>query len=132
MSVGDPMHDDLRAISVRQPWPELIARGVKTLEIRSWSTAYRGPLLIVSGVARHALGPRDVDGPRGCAIVLVDLVDVRLATPEDAAECGGLAPEAGSFAWVLANARRVETLPVVGRLGLFSPPPGVVARILAA
>lgn len=122
----------MRALSVRQPWPELIARGVKSLEIRSWTTRYRGPLLIVSGVARHALGPADVDGPRGCAICLVDLVDVRESTPDDAERCGGFAPPLGSFSWVLRDPRRVEPVRVVGRLGLFKLPPGVAPRLATA
>lgn len=122
----------MRCLSVRQPWPELIARGVKTLEIRSWSTRYRGPLLIVSGVARHALGPADVDGPRGCTICLVDLVDVREATPADAELCGGFVPAPGSLAWVLRDPRRVEPVPVLGRLSLFTLPPGVSLRLATA
>lgn len=34
------------ALSVRQPWAALLAAGAKTLEIRSWLTHYRGPVLI--------------------------------------------------------------------------------------
>lgn len=35
-----------RAITLHQPWATLIALGYKTIETRSWSTRYRGPLLI--------------------------------------------------------------------------------------
>ena len=38
----------LKALSVQQPWANLIADGNKTIEVRSKSTSYRGPLLIVS------------------------------------------------------------------------------------
>jgi len=41
----------VRALTVRQPWASLIACGVKTIETRSWSTKYRGPLLIHAGKA---------------------------------------------------------------------------------
>jgi hypothetical protein len=41
------------ALSVRQPWAELIISGRKTIELRSWSTVYRGRLWI------HAAGARD-------------------------------------------------------------------------
>lgn len=34
------------AISVKQPWAALIASGKKTVEVRRWPTAYRGPVLI--------------------------------------------------------------------------------------
>lgn len=34
------------ALSLWQPWASLMATGAKTIETRSWATAYRGPLLI--------------------------------------------------------------------------------------
>jgi ASCH domain len=34
------------AISVKQPWAALLAHGVKSVEVRTWSTSRRGPLLI--------------------------------------------------------------------------------------
>lgn len=37
---------DVRALTIRQPWASLIACGAKTVETRSWSTAWRGTLLI--------------------------------------------------------------------------------------
>lgn len=37
------------AISIRQPWAELILSGKKTVELRSWSTEYRGSLWIHTG-----------------------------------------------------------------------------------
>lgn len=36
----------VRAISLWQPWASLIVTGAKTYETRSWSTSYRGPLVI--------------------------------------------------------------------------------------
>ena len=36
----------MKALTLWQPWASLIAVGAKTIETRSWSTAYRGPLLI--------------------------------------------------------------------------------------
>ena len=36
----------MKALTLWQPWATLVARGVKTIETRGWSTAYRGPLLI--------------------------------------------------------------------------------------
>ena len=39
----------MRAITIRQPWAELIVRGDKDVENRSWRTRHRGPLLIHAG-----------------------------------------------------------------------------------
>jgi hypothetical protein len=36
----------VKALSLWQPWASLVALGVKTIETRSWSTSYRGPLAI--------------------------------------------------------------------------------------
>lgn len=44
----------MKALSVRNPYAALIVAGIKTIENRSWSTRYRGPLLIHAGVAPHA------------------------------------------------------------------------------
>ncbi|MBX9584922.1 MAG: ASCH domain-containing protein [Gemmataceae bacterium] len=37
------------ALSVRQPWAALLAAGVKTVEVRTWPTRRRGPVLIHAG-----------------------------------------------------------------------------------
>lgn len=39
----------MKALSIKQPWAELILRGIKDVENRSWETAYRGQLLIHAG-----------------------------------------------------------------------------------
>jgi hypothetical protein len=36
----------MKAITLTEPWASLVAIGVKTLETRSWSTSYRGPIAI--------------------------------------------------------------------------------------
>jgi hypothetical protein len=48
------MDQPLRAISIQQPWAELILRGEKTIELRSWVPNYRGKLWLHTGVARNA------------------------------------------------------------------------------
>ena len=40
----------MRAITIRQPWAELILRGEKDVENRSWRTNHRGLLLIHAGL----------------------------------------------------------------------------------
>lgn len=36
----------MKALTLTQPWATLVALGIKKVETRSWSTPYRGPLLI--------------------------------------------------------------------------------------
>lgn len=39
----------MKALSIQQPWSWLIVHGHKSIENRSWSSTYRGPLLIHAG-----------------------------------------------------------------------------------
>jgi hypothetical protein len=43
------MTDDVRALTLHQPWASLIAVGAKRIETRSWPTKYRGRLLVHAG-----------------------------------------------------------------------------------
>ncbi len=42
----------MKVISLLQPWATLVVTGVKQIETRSWSSAYRGPLLIHASKGR--------------------------------------------------------------------------------
>ena len=101
----------MKAISIKQPWANLIASGQKTIETREWSTRYRGQILLVSSKTPKI-------EPAGYAVAVADLVDCRAMTKadEDAAQCS-IYPNA--FAWVLKNIRAIEPFPVKGQLGLY-------------
>ena len=112
----------MRALSVRQPWAELIASGRKSVELRTWRTNHRGPLVIVSGAGLFRAPPESFglsrSIPRGSLICLVDVVDVVPATAEHSPlACCDVSP--GEWAWVLANPRRLPARPVKGQLMLF-------------
>lgn len=101
----------MRAISVRQPWANLIASGRKTIETRTWPTRYRGELLIVSSA-------RPMIEPAGCALAIARLVDCRPMTATDeTAACCELYP--GAWSWVLEDIRPITPFPVRGRLGFY-------------
>jgi hypothetical protein len=40
------MTDGVYALSLKQPWAALLVHGRKSIEVRSWPTARRGPVLI--------------------------------------------------------------------------------------
>ena len=110
----------MRVLSIRQPWASLIASGRKTIELRSWATKYRGPVLILAGAGIWR-GTEHPIGPRGVALCVVDLIDVRSSTPDDAGAAGIVPPEGFDFAWILENPRAVRQTPVKGKLGLYKP-----------
>lgn len=47
-----PPPTSIPVLSLWQPWATLVALGVKTIETRSWSTHYRGPLAIHAAARR--------------------------------------------------------------------------------
>jgi hypothetical protein len=132
---GRPM----KALSVKQPWCELIARGDKSIEVRTWRTAYRGPLAIVasSNVDADAAADRPhVDcSTRGALVCVVELVDVRPLRVGDRYAAAGDEPGRarpgddeevdGTFAWVLAKPRRTVPVPVKGKLSLYEIDDGI-------
>ena len=101
----------MKAISLKQPWANLVACGYKTLETRTWSTGYRGDLLICSSASGEI-------EPTGCALAVVKLVDCREMEDGDAeAACILRYPEAKVF--VLEDIRLVRPFPVRGRLNIY-------------
>lgn len=109
----------MKALSVRQPWAQLIAEGIKTIEIRSRPWKYRKPLVICATAKPVFLDDDGVPLPCGCAVCVVDMVDCRPLTMDDA-DAAYMDFEDGAcdgqWAWVLANARMVEPVPVKGQL----------------
>jgi len=101
----------MKALSVKQPWANMIAWRQKTIETRTWSTEYRGDLLIVSS--------RKPDiAPAGCAVALVELVECRPMTKADEFEAEYKLYD-GAWAWMLQNIRRIRPIPIRGSLGIY-------------
>jgi hypothetical protein len=102
----------IKAISLKQPWANLVASGKKTIETRTWKTSYRGPLLIVSS-------KKPPIEPAGNALAVADLVDCRPMTKADEKKaCIKLFP--GAYAWILKDTRRIKPFPLRGSLGLLT------------
>jgi len=119
----------IKALSVKQPWASLIVDGNKTIETRTWSTSYRGDLLIVSSKEpdRSEMFTRMRHDDRfkpgmifllGQALCIARLVDCRPMTAADmvAACCGG---SKQLWAWCLEDVRKIEPFPVKGQLRLY-------------
>ena len=110
----------IKAISIKQPWANMIREGEKTVETRAWSTLYRGPLLICSSKR-----PNLPEMLSGFALAICDLVDCRLMVGADEeAACCQLYP--GAYAFVLANVRTTPPFALRGQMRLFDVtlPPG--------
>ncbi len=73
------------AISVYQPWADLIVRGIKDIEKRSWPTRFRGRILIHAGGVikwdvvkehRRSLGLDSVDDYEPHAMAIVGMAEI--------------------------------------------------------
>lgn len=121
----------MKALSVKNPWAALIASGDKTMEVRSWRTHYRGPLMIVStqrpDTRSHLVGDHAglaCSAPCGVSLCIVDVVDCIPGETSHAAHTGGIDPT-GNHCWVFANSRRVDPVAAKGKLGLWDWQPSL-------
>lgn len=141
----------MKALSIKQPWANLIVTGKKTIETRTRNTKYRGPLLIVSSKipdfnALNARKPLQVGqlklftsdhitsndlsaGLCGYALAIADLVDSRPMVPADQeAACCPIYPKAHS--WVLENVRPLKVpFTVKGQLGIYEVSDELIERV---
>jgi hypothetical protein len=121
---------EIPAMSIRQPWIELILRGLKTIELRKWTTDYRGPLWLhapmkiddvdLPGIAEV---PLFTGGYVGFAVLRTILVmDARRWEDWRAEHCDPGPYVPGQYGWVLCDVVRFrQPLPASGKLGLFQP-----------
>lgn len=98
----------MKALSIRSDYAMEIMQGLKTIEYRSWSTHYRGPLLIC-GTAKKVPG-----GAPGYATTVAILTGIVKYQERD-------------FGWQLApyqpgGSYWIEPIQVKGHLGLFNVP----------
>ncbi|MBR1154613.1 ASCH domain-containing protein [Bradyrhizobium sp. JYMT SZCCT0428] len=115
----------MKIISIRQPWASLIVSGVKDVENRSWSTSYRGLVLIHASRTADNITDDEFQSrfemaipaalPRGGVVGIAEIVDCVSEHPSR-----WYAP--GHFAFVLANARSVPFFRWQGTLSLREAP----------
>jgi len=127
----------MKALSIRQPWAELIIQGRKTIELRTWQTHYRGCLAIhasqtVQEEACIAYGLDPAIVVRGALIGTVELVDI--VTLDDATwealrdQHLSLRNFPGPiYGWRLENPQPLpHPIPMRGRMSLFNVPDEVI------
>ena len=118
----------MKALSIRHPWIDLILAGTKTIEIRTWATRYRGPLLLHASAgygiserdasARFGLG-RPAPETLGAIVGVATLIDCRHVRPEDWAGAALPPLEGKLWAWVFTDPEAVEPVPCAGKRTLF-------------
>lgn len=129
----------MKTLTVRQPYAQMIVWGVKHYETRSWSTKYRGGLMIHAGKAwqkaeRELCQHPDIqavldahetaanDLVRGAIIGFCNVVDV--IPVEDLGEIDRLERQLGfyqpgNYAWLLDGAKTIDPVPAKGSQGFW-------------
>ena len=124
-------HDVYKALSVKQPYADLLTRVVyrdengeyhadKTIEVRTRNTNYRGDLLVCSSSKPEI--PGRLSGVTCGFVELYDVKPIEDFTPEDwAATCipEQERPRKG-YGWMMRNPRRVVEMPIRGQLGVYN------------
>jgi hypothetical protein len=111
----------VKALSIRQPWAELILQGRKTIEVRSRLTHVRERVYIYAGLSRIEADEEariaarfgiDVDElPRGVLVGTVEIVGCRpLKRGESKAAGFKIDPADDQFAWLLERPKRAAAL----------------------
>ncbi|MDP3986642.1 MAG: ASCH domain-containing protein [Nanoarchaeota archaeon] len=116
----------MKALSLKQPWAELILQGRKTIELRKWNTKFRGRFLIHSSKVPDVEGMKKFgfsDLPCGFILGEASLIDVKKY--ENGKDFEGdrdkhLATEEwGRYGFMLKNVERVKLILFKGKLGFW-------------
>ncbi len=110
---GDAADPEI-ALSIRQPWAELIMRGIKTIEVRTRLTHKRARVQVYASSGRVQADDEarvqrdhdiDVDGlPRGVLVGTIEIVDCQRVRPSDSDAAGfSIRRDDASFGWHLAR-----------------------------
>ncbi len=116
----------MKALTLKQPFAELVVSGRKKIELRKWNTKFRGQFLI------HASKTNDADSmkkfgfnklPIGCIVGKAILKEVKFySSKEDFSKDQNLhlaSADFGNYGFILENAERINEIPYKGKLNFW-------------
>ncbi len=131
----------MKALTLTQPWASAVAKGIKAVETRSWSTPYRGWMAIHAAKgwkiedrefaleeAFRFLEMYPEDYPRGAVVAVAKVTRIEPAGQAKVSDIERLFGvfETGRFAWFLDEVYEfAKPVPAVGKQGLWDLPAGV-------
>ena len=123
----------MKALSLKQPWAELVVEGRKKIELRKWNTKFRGKFLI------HASKNPDIDAmkrfgfskeslPLGFIVGEAELINVKHYSSEEEFEKDKelhlATSDWGNYGFVLSDVSRLDKLiPALGKLNFWDLQP---------
>lgn len=103
---------EIKALSIKQPYPHHIFHDGKDVENRDWPTKGRGWFIIHAGVSTSELADSQTCLPRGGVVGLARIVDCVTAMESNWFF--------GRYGFVLRDAFPLPLIPCRGQLGFFS------------
>jgi len=123
----------MKALTIKQPWAQLIIEGYKKYEFRSWKTKYRGKILIHAGMSLESdmvsrFKDYNLTYTKGAIIGEATLEDCILVDKDFNDELRKIDPlvygrsnHVETYAWKLTNIVKYDKpIEVKGQLGLWN------------
>lgn len=132
------MKEAIPAISIRQPWAELILAGKKTVELRTYDTKYRGEIWLHTGQKVDEVGMEQFKLENLYTGGYVGKITLEMVLPLDESRWAKWAERylsggefvPGFYGWVLSNPKRFQNqVPGPGQLKLFWPEREILAAL---
>ncbi|MDO8528390.1 MAG: ASCH domain-containing protein [Nanoarchaeota archaeon] len=116
----------MKALSLKQPFAELIVSGRKKIELRNWNTHFRGEFLIHASKSPDLKSMKKFDFetlPLGMIVGKVKLVEVKHYLSKEEHEKDKnrhlASSDWGNYGFILENPERIKPIPAKGRLGFW-------------
>lgn len=124
----------MKAITIKQPFATLIARGYKEYEFCTWKTKYRGEILIHAGKgidkkAMEKFKYLNLDYPSGCILAKATITDCipidaaarKILKEKDAIVYGSIIKHTdwNGYGFKLEDLKEIEPILVNGKLSLW-------------
>ena len=116
----------MKALSLKQPFAELILQGRKKIELRKWKTSFRGEFLIHASknVDKEAMNEFGFgfgfDLPIGCIVGRAELIDIKhYVNEEEHIKDKNLHLASsfwGNYGFILNNINRIKPINCNGKL----------------
>ena len=115
---------EIKALSIKQPYPHHIFHDGKDVENRDWPTKGRGWVIVHAGKATDELAQSQMDLPRGGIVGMMRITDC----VEHMDSCWFF----GRYGFVIGEAFPLPLIPCRGMLGFFRPPEDVCTAVASA
>ena len=117
----------MKALSLKQPWAELILQGRKKIEVRKWNTKFKGEFLIHTSKIFDKKAMKKfgfIDLPCGFIVGKAKLINVKNygSNKSKFNEDKNLhlaTTDFGKFGFVLSDVRRIKPIPAKGKLNFW-------------